>query len=185
MFDQLEEIYRKTDEAVSEIIRQYKTEVKCRKGCTDCCHAVFDISLIEALYIQKSVGALKRKTRRPVASRSAGALKEWRDLVKSGRDINTARIRCPLLSEDGECVCYHARPANCRTYGVPTAIEGKGHVCGSSGFRKGEKYTTLDLVQIHDALKRLSIKVAGEELGVRRWPVAAVVLDVNTSLIAY
>ena len=25
--------------------------VKCSEGCADCCHAVFDLTLIEALYL--------------------------------------------------------------------------------------------------------------------------------------
>ena len=26
-------------------------EILCEKGCCDCCHAVFDLSLIEAVYL--------------------------------------------------------------------------------------------------------------------------------------
>ena len=51
MFSNLEELYQSVDQAVDTIIQQHPLEVRCRKGCADCCHAVFDVSFIEAAYI--------------------------------------------------------------------------------------------------------------------------------------
>jgi hypothetical protein len=42
-------------------------------------------------------------------------------------------------------------PITCRLYGIPTAIGGKGHTCGLSGFTKGKSYPTVNLDAIHQA----------------------------------
>ncbi len=34
---------------------KYPKEVTCKEGCTDCCYALFDLTLIEAMYINKKI----------------------------------------------------------------------------------------------------------------------------------
>lgn len=176
MFRELEELYSFTDRTVKEIQRRYKKEFLCKKGCTHCCYAVFDVSLIEALYLRSHFESLDRKQRRTILVRAKKAIKSWDQLILTGTDISVARIRCPLLTDKGECACYAARPINCRTYGIPTVIGNKGHVCGFSGFVKGEKYITLNLEPLQRKLYEFSVKLRGEDLGSRRWPIAAVLL---------
>ncbi|MEE4137062.1 MAG: hypothetical protein V2I32_13360, partial [Desulforhopalus sp.] len=48
MFAQLEKLYRIVDDTVTSITAAHPRAVRCRPGCADCCHAVFDISFIEA-----------------------------------------------------------------------------------------------------------------------------------------
>jgi len=64
---------------------------------------------------------------------------------------------------------------NCRTYGVPTEIDGKGQVCGLSRFQTGKTYPTVKLNQIQQVLLDLSRDVSTEMAG-RRWPVASILL---------
>ncbi len=177
MFRELEDLYSLIDRTVGEIQRRYRKEVLCRKGCTDCCYAVFDVSLIEALYLRTCFDSLDRRQRRAALIRAKKAIKSWDQLIAAGADLSLARIRCPLLSDDGECICYAARPINCRTYGIPTMIGNKGHVCGLSGFVRGKKYITLNLAPLQERLYELSVKLKGEDLGTRRWPIAAVLLE--------
>ncbi len=177
MFRDLKNLYSFTDRTTEEIQKRYRKEFLCKKGCTDCCYAVFDVSLIEALYLRARFDSLGRKQRRVALHRAKKAIKSWDQLIAAGADLSTARIRCPLLTDKGECVCYDARPINCRTYGIPTVIEGKGHVCGFSGFVKGKKYITLNLAPLQKRLYELSVKLKGEDFGSRRWPVAAVLLE--------
>ncbi|WP_245628754.1 hypothetical protein [Salidesulfovibrio brasiliensis] len=66
------------------------------------------------------------------------------------------KMRCPLLGEEDLCTMYDKRPITCRLYGVPTAIEGKGHTCAKSGFKGGEKYPTVHVDMIHERLMDLS-----------------------------
>jgi Fe-S-cluster containining protein len=176
MFRDLKDLYSLTDKAVEEIQDRYRKEVLCKKGCTHCCYAVFDVSLIEALYLRSHFDSLDRRQRRAVLVRARKAIKAWDQLIATGTDISIARIRCPLLTDKGECACYAARPINCRTYGIPTVIGGKGHVCGFSGFEKGKEYITLNLEPLEKRLYELSVRLKGEDLGSKRWPIAAVLL---------
>ena len=70
-----------------------------------------------------------------------------------------ARIRCPLLDSNDQCVLYDYRPITCRLYGIPTAIGGKGHVCGQSNFAAGASYPTVHLDKIQERLDRLSVEI--------------------------
>ena len=74
------------------------------------------------------------------------------------------RIRCPLLGDNEECVLYPHRPITCRVYGIPTAIQGKAHVCGKAGFKSGKTYPIFDLDRAYQELYLLSgelLKEAG------------------------
>ena len=176
MFKDLENLYESADLAVADVQKRYSKEVRCKKGCTDCCYAVFDVSLIEALYIRRHFDSLDRKQRRAALNIAKKAIKSWDQLVAAKTDPSVARIRCPLLADSGECVCYKNRPINCRTYGIPTVIGNKSHVCGLSGFEKGKTYPTLNLAALQKRLYELSVALEGNERGKRRWPVAAVLL---------
>ena len=70
--------------------------------------------------------------------------------------IAAETVRCALLNDKDLCDLYESRPITCRLYGVPTAIGGKGHTCGLSGFSQGETYPTANLDRIQSALMALS-----------------------------
>ena len=176
MFKDLENLYESADRAVADVQERYSKEVRCKKGCTDCCHAVFDVSLIEALYIRQHFDSLDRKQRRAALNIAKKALKSWNELVTTKADLSLPRIRCPLLADSGECVCYKTRPINCRTYGIPTVIGNKSHVCGLSGFKQGKTYPALNLAPLQKRLYELSVTLEDDKLGRRRWPVASVLL---------
>jgi Fe-S-cluster containining protein len=176
MFKDLENLFDFADRAVADVRERYSKEVRCKKGCTDCCYAVFDVSLIEALYIRRHFDSLGRKQKRSALNIAKKALNSWDQLVTAKADLSLARIRCPLLTDSGECVCYKTRPINCRTYGIPTVIGDRSHVCGLSGFEQGKTYPTLNLASLQKRLYELSVALEGDERGRRRWPVAAVIL---------
>jgi hypothetical protein len=49
-------------------------------------------------------------------------------------------------------------------YGIPTAIQGKAHVCGKAGFKSGKTYPIFDLDRAYQELYLLSgelLKEAG------------------------
>jgi len=64
VFKDLENLFDFADRAVADVQKRYSKEVRCKKGCNDCCYAVFDVSLIEALYIRHHFDLLGRKQRR-------------------------------------------------------------------------------------------------------------------------
>jgi len=174
---ELHKIFALVDEAFKTVTEAFPDEVHCDKGCQDCCHAVFDISLIEAVNLWDHIQRLNPDLQDEIRRGAEESLPLWLEITSSQVDPAVARIRCPLLSRQGTCLCYDARPVNCRTYGVPTVIDGTGHVCGLSGFEPGISYPTVNLLSLQHALYNISVQLGGEKLSRLRWPIASIVLD--------
>ncbi|MBQ9407067.1 MAG: YkgJ family cysteine cluster protein [Desulfovibrio sp.] len=175
IFARYEMLRSEADTLFNHVSHAFPQCVSCNNGCSDCCHALFDLSLVEAMYVHKAFEAAfgygsVRSTilqRASDVDRSATRLK--RDLFreeKDGENLDTImehaaqlRLRCPLLDEQNRCLLYDARPITCRVYGVPTAIAGHGHVCGLSHFEKGVAYPTIYMDKIQDRLQELSREI--------------------------
>lgn len=175
MFSRLENLFKFVDETVSDIYSKHPEEVTCEPGCADCCHATFDVSFIEAAFLASH---LKQKpevleSQQSYAEQAAVAYEE---MVKSKKDPAKTRIRCPLLSDESLCLAHPYRPINCRTYGTPTLFEGTSHVCGISKFSDSGKYATIDLAPLQKSLHEYSIELVGEDFGMKRFPIAWVIL---------
>ncbi len=174
-FDQYKALVQQVDAAFERVKSEYAECVRCKERCADCCHALFDVTLIEALYINTevlkrfegaSLEALLEKANR--ADRDIHRLK--RNAVKElekGRpepeileEMALKRIRCPALNDDDRCAIYDVRPITCRVYGIPTEIGGRAHTCGVSGFEKGESYPTLKLDAVYQRLYAISAELA-------------------------
>lgn len=175
--NELNSLFGAIEQAFASVSKAHPEAVACGKGCADCCHAVFDVSLVEAVNLLAGLQQLSPGVRRQISEAAHAAHPSWSQAMVSGVDPSLARIRCPLLDEQGICVCYEARPVNCRTYGIPTVIDGKGHVCGFSGFEPGRTYPTVNLASLQRVLHDLSVRLAGEENGRKRWPITAVILE--------
>lgn len=170
-FKKYELLVAHAEKVFAQIREKFPDAVKCKEGCADCCHALFDLTLIEALYTNRRfneafTGSGKTdmiekasKTDRQIykikksAYQSAQAGKSEDAVVE---EIGQMRVRCPLLGDDNLCKMYDYRPIACRVYGIPQAIGGKGRTCGLSGFVPGEKYPTLNHDVIHDQLLSIS-----------------------------
>lgn len=168
------EYFQKYEAIVAEVdavFKKFETEmpdlVKCGKGCSDCCYALFDVTLVEGMYINarfnEKFSGMERSAildRADKADRQIHKLK--RKVYKAsqeGRPVNDilmevakARVRCPMLGDDDLCAIYENRPITCRLYGVPTAIGGEAHTCNKAGFKGGEKYPTVNMDIILDRL---------------------------------
>lgn len=175
MFSRLKELYQFIDDTVEDIKKQHPDQVTCKPGCADCCHAVFDVSFIEAAYIASFLKE-NQKILETQQKRAEEAAVQYERLLQEKVDIAKERIRCPLLGEDDLCLAHEVRPINCRTYGTPTVIGGNTHVCGISGFESMGSYPTIDLAPLQKALKDYSVAIVGEDFGNRRFPIAWVIL---------
>ena len=156
LFHNYELIVDRAEAAFQQAQDQHGECIKCDLHCSDCCHAVFGLFLIEAAYIREHFEHLSADIKKEVLLR---AEKADRDLEKLQKILKTfendpqmstytmarERIRCPLLDESDECVLYHRRPVTCRVYGIPAKIQGKGRVCGKAAFEKGASYPVFDL----------------------------------------
>jgi Fe-S-cluster containining protein len=173
-FDKYEELVSKADGAFERVKQAYAECVKCEEKCADCCFALFDLTLIEALYINHKFNEKMRDSDKAQllekanqADRKVHKLKRkaYKDL-QAGKsedeilaELARERVRCPLLNETHLCDLYDNRPLTCRFYGIPTAIGGKGHTCGKSGFEKGERYPTVNLDAVNSQLQQISAEL--------------------------
>jgi Fe-S-cluster containining protein len=164
----------KSDEAFEKVRTAYAECVKCEEKCADCCYALFDLTLIEALYINYKFNEKKKSAEKAELLEKANRTdrivhkikqKAHRDLQagKSEEEILAGlaqeRVRCPLLNEAELCDLYDHRPLTCRFYGIPTAIAGQGHTCGRSAFLKGQQYPTVNLDVVNSQLQQISMEL--------------------------
>jgi Fe-S-cluster containining protein len=175
VFKKYEALVDQVDGVFDQVRQQYPDCVTCKLGCADCCHAIFDLSLVEALYInrrflekisgQRKIDIIEdanvtdrnldRMKRKAFKSVEAGKKTEEQVLLEMAAE----RVRCPLLNKENRCDLYDHRPITCRIYGIPTSIAGRGHTCGFSGFKEGDAYPTVNLDAVHAKLLALSQEI--------------------------
>jgi Fe-S-cluster containining protein len=176
-FKKYEVLLKTADELFNKVQKEYPEEVKCKQGCADCCYALFDLTLIEALYIKhhfdKCFDGMEREKRLEIANKIDRALyklkrKAYKDLEAGReeaeilRDLAEKKVKCPFLNDEETCDLYAHRPITCRIYGIPTSIAGEGHTCGLSGFLKGTAYPTVKLDLIQNKLFELSAELVAD-----------------------
>jgi len=167
IFREYELLVTKVDRAFQKVTEEYGALVKCRARCSDCCHAVFGLFPIESVYLGYHCQSLDEKSKREALSRGDAFNEELLAIQERRREeggdpeaislaLARERVRCPLLSDEQRCLVYNHRPITCRVYGVPTMIQGRSHVCGKSGFIKGQSFPAFNLDMVNRELYRLS-----------------------------
>ena len=163
-FEKYEAVVAMADEVFERVQKEFPECVKCKIKCDDCCYALFDLTLIEAIYLNHQFNKIiKDKERERLIERSNRADRKIHKIKRKAykekaagkneadilTDLAGERIRCPLLNDKEMCDLYEHRPITCRLYGIPTSIGGVGYTCGKSGFVEGKQYPTvnLDLIQ--------------------------------------
>ena len=76
-----------------------RADLRCRAGCSSCCHVELELCDVEAAVIEVAIRGLPEARRRALR----------------GRPRSDA---CPLLDDEGRCEVYEARPLVCRTQGL-------------------------------------------------------------------
>ena len=193
--------YEALVEVVDQVSEKMKTEypecVTCQIGCSDCCFALFDLTLIEALYlhhqfkdrfsdekrevlvskanqVDRQIAKLKRK--------AINDLRAGKEETLILEEMATLRVRCPLLNDVEQCDLYDFRPITCRLYGVPTMIAGKGHTCGKTAFKTGTAYPTVNLDNIHNKLQEISAELV-RDLETHHVKLADILIPVSMALL--
>ena len=184
IFEKLDSLLAQVETTFSAMVEKFPEEIRCKPGCDDCCHACFDLSLIEATYLEAGLKTLSADQLDLVKEQARAAKQEFERLsAEAGGEesavpldqVSLWRIRCPLLGPEKQCMIYDFRPVTCRAYGLPTSINNKGHVCGFSGFDQGKTYPTIKLDQIFGYLYELSrtaataLDLTEQEAGTRRF----------------
>lgn len=193
--------YEKLATAADQIFKKMKTEfpkeTNCKIGCSDCCHALFDVSLVEALYLNhhfnrrfegKERAALVETANR--ADRTVYKIKrDARKRLERGHteeellvSLSAERVRCPLLDGKDQCIMYETRPITCRLYGVPTEIGGLSHSCGQTGFIKGKSYPTVHMDKMNEQLFALAVNLV-REMGSKYTQLSELVMPVSAAIL--
>ena len=176
LFEPYETLVIKADNAFHNMEEEHGEYIRCRRGCSDCCHAVFGLFAIEAIFLKQDFDKLDAIEIEQALIRADKADQDLKRLDEKLRvfendprmmaySLARERIRCPLLNDNDECLLYPYRPVTCRVYGIPVAIQGQSHVCAKSAFKTGEEYPSFDLDSVYRELHLLSrelIKKAGQ-----------------------
>jgi len=113
----------------------YPDQIKCNKGCSECCRGLFDITLLDAFFIKTGFKTLPVKTRDDLINQANKIVKktekiwpdfappyllnykpaeEW-DMIMPDDD----ETPCIFLDKHGNCLIYNYRPMTCRLHGLP------------------------------------------------------------------
>ncbi len=176
-FEKYKTIVTQVDELFARVQKEHPECVTCKIKCADCCHALFDLVLIEAIYINyqfnkiikgkekirliEKANRADRKTHM-VKKRAYKNKKAGKNETEILMDIAAERVRCPLLNDNEMCDLYEYRPITCRLYGIPTSIGGRSHTCGKSGFIEGKQYPAVNLDAIQKKLYDISYEFVNE-----------------------
>jgi len=136
------------DKSFERIAGEFPDCIRCKPGCADCCHAVFGLFLVEAVFLKNDFDQLGETEKADALKRGLAAEKDLKTLERTLREFKDdprmsayamakTRIRCPLLGDDDACILYPYRPITCRVYGIPTMVQGIPRICGSTGFKRG------------------------------------------------
>jgi Fe-S-cluster containining protein len=198
-FLEYEKMAAEADALFATVKQACPEQVSCREGCSDCCHALFDLSLVEAMYLnakfaeritgeddREAVAALADASDRAHYRLKRQAFKASQEGVPAAQILELIakeRIRCPLLDNDDRCRLYDHRPITCRIYGTPMQIGGKAHTCAKTGFVPGEKYPTVKVETIQDRLIALSQKIV-DSIPTKHLALASVLVPVSMALLS-
>ncbi len=113
----------------------YPDHIACHNGCSACCRGLFDITLLDALYLKQGFDRLPEQQKVDIATAATSRLEqlslinpafvapwllnsiqeeEWDELMPEEDETP-----CLLLSATGGCLAYDHRPMTCRLNGIP------------------------------------------------------------------
>jgi Fe-S-cluster containining protein len=196
-FDEYEAIVDRVDAAFARIADEYPQEVRCQLGCCECCYALFDLTLVEAMSVNRMYhNVLSESQKRIVAERADRADREIHKIKRNAfksqqqgvepekilRDVGSQRVRCPLLEDDNSCVLYDHRPLTCRVYGLPLIIHGQVRTCGLTGFEPGKSYPSINMDMLQQKLLDISQRMV-QSMPTKYDKLAEVLVPVSMALL--
>ena len=135
LLDRYGSLLREVDAWFQACSARYPDQIHCHSGCSSCCRGLFDITLLDALYLKLGVDRLPESQRTRIMAAANERLKsmsliipefvepwllnlipesQWDALMPEEDETH-----CLLLSESGQCLVYEHRPMTCRLNGIP------------------------------------------------------------------
>ena len=197
-FQKYKHLVAEIDAVVDKVKGSYPDCVRCELYCSDCCNAVFDLTLVESVYINyKFYQLIPEEVQKEILERAEPSDRKFYRIQHNARKMHIyqsksqdeilnflaeERIRCPFLNASETCDFYSFRPITCRVYGIPTSFGGSAHICGRSDFKEGQPYPTVNMDSIHQRLLNLSREMI-EETGLEDQELHRSLAPVSTSLL--
>jgi Fe-S-cluster containining protein len=121
------DILRRADGFFAGVMRTQGQNLQCGRGCSLCCHGLFEIGSGDVPLIAEGLEKLHPARRKMLIRRAMDIieksghpnLRECSPEEKEAFFDRTASTPCPSLNERGECLIYEDRPLVCRTFGLP------------------------------------------------------------------
>ena len=138
LLDRYGALLREVDDWFQRCLDLYPDKIVCRNGCSECCRGLFDITLLDALYLKRAfddlpdpqkTGLLQLASRRleKLSSLNSAFVEPWllNGIPESDWELlmpEEDETPCLLLSEAGGCLLYEFRPMTCRLNGIPLFV---------------------------------------------------------------
>jgi Fe-S-cluster containining protein len=124
--DDYRSILARADAHFARVAREEWSHLECRKGCTGCCHGLFEIGAADVSILADALRRLEPQLRETLIRRAEAVLEatyhpDLRALGDADREAfldATEGVPCPALDR-GSCLVYPDRPLLCRTFGLP------------------------------------------------------------------
>lgn len=171
ILDRYAELLRQVDLWFGRCIQLHPEAITCRSGCSACCRGLFDITVMDALYLKRGVDAIEPELRgrihqaaderlHALSQQFPAYIQPWfldhlsdEECIEMMPEDDPAP--CVLLSENGNCLVYDHRPMTCRLNGIP--------LFDSSGEAFSDEWCSLNFIDI-DPEELLEIRYQFREL---------------------
>lgn len=128
-------LLREVDGWFENCLMAHSDQIACHSGCSSCCRGLFDITLLDALYLQSGYAKLTEGLKGIIRKKADDRLKalsasfpslhtpwilnvvpesDWDEIMPEEDETP-----CVILSDDGDCLVYQYRPMTCRLNGIP------------------------------------------------------------------
>jgi Fe-S-cluster containining protein len=135
ILDRYESLLGEVDGWFEACLSRHPDLIACRQGCSACCRGLFDITLLDALFLKRGFDRLPTTVQQAVQLKAVAPLVElaenWPEFARpwilnhipeqfwDEMMPEEDERPCPLLSPDGACLVYAQRPMTCRLNGIP------------------------------------------------------------------
>ncbi len=137
------ELIQIMDAALADSTARSGAWLACRPGCSQCCHGVFRMSMLDAERLREGLRMADAATADRIRQRVAqsiqelafdfpgdpttGILREDEDSLQAFEEFAN-EAACPVLDPaTGTCDLYAHRPMTCRSFGPPVRVEEGGY----------------------------------------------------------
>jgi Fe-S-cluster containining protein len=135
LLDRYGDLLGEVDAWFQRCLEQHPELIACSNGCSACCRGLFDITLLDAMYLKRGFDRLPEPLKAELVQAASRRLEllslenpafvepwllngipeeDWDALMPEEDETP-----CLLLSETGGCLVYEYRPMTCRLNGIP------------------------------------------------------------------